>query len=41
MAVEFESAQFSVYGIIGSYTVDFRWEVDGRTYPLGSGRQDL
>ena len=32
MAVEFESAQFSVYGIIGSYTVDFRWEVDGRTY---------
>ena len=32
MAVEFESAQFSVYGILGSYTVDFRWEVDGRTY---------
>ena len=32
MAVEFESAQFSVYGIIGSYTVDFRWEVDGKTY---------
>ena len=31
-AVEFESAQFSVYGIIGSYTVDFCWEVDGRTY---------
>ena len=31
-AVEFESAQFSVYGIIGSYTVDFRWEVDGKTY---------
>lgn len=30
--VEFESAQFSVYGIIGSYTVDFHWEVDGKTY---------
>ena len=30
--VEFESAQFSVFGIIGSYTVDFHWEVDGETY---------
>ena len=30
--VDFESAQFSVYGIIGSYTVDFHWEVDGKTY---------
>ena len=30
--VEFESAQFSVYGIIGSYTVDFHWEVNGKTY---------
>ena len=30
--VEFESAQFSVYGIIGSYTVDFHWEVDGKSY---------
>ena len=30
--VEFESDQFSVYGIIGSYTVDFHWEVDGKTY---------
>lgn len=30
--VDFESAHFSVYGIIGSYTVDFHWEVDGKTY---------
>ena len=30
--VEFESDQFSVYGIVGSYTVDFHWEVDGKTY---------
>ena len=30
--VEFESDQFSVYGIIGSYTVDFHWEVDGNVY---------
>ena len=30
--VDFESAQFSVYGIVGSYTVDFHWEVDGKTY---------
>ena len=30
--VEFESGSFSVYGIIGSYTVDFYWEVDGKTY---------
>ncbi len=30
--VEFESDQFSVYGIIGSYTVDFQWEVDGNVY---------
>ena len=30
--VEFESGSFSVYGVIGSYTVDFYWEVDGKTY---------
>ena len=30
--VEFESGSFSVYGIIGSYTVDFHWEVNGKTY---------
>jgi len=30
--VDFESAQFSVYGIIGSYTVDFHWEVDGKKF---------
>ena len=30
--VEFESDRFSVYGIIGSYTVDFYWEVDGNIY---------
>jgi len=30
--VDFESAQFSVYGILVSYTVDFHWEVDGKTY---------
>ena len=30
--VEFESGSFSVYGVIGSYTVDFEYEVDGRMY---------
>ena len=30
--VEFESDQFSVYGVVGSYTVDFYYEVDGKTY---------
>ena len=30
--VEFKSDQFSVYGVIGSYTVDFHWEVNGKTY---------
>ena len=30
--VEFESDQFSVYGIIGSYTVDFSYVVNGKTY---------
>ena len=32
--VEFESGSFSVYGIIGSYTVDFHWEVNGKEYEL-------
>lgn len=32
--VEFESGSFSVYGIIGSYTVDFHWEVNGEEYEL-------
>ena len=30
--VEFESDQFSVYGIVCSYTVDFHWEVNGKTF---------
>lgn len=30
--VQFESDQFSVYGVVASYTVDFHWEVDGKTY---------
>ena len=29
-AVEFESDKFSVYGIV--YTVDFKWQVNGKTY---------
>ena len=30
LGVEFEAESFSVYGIV--YTVDFHWEVDGRSY---------
>ena len=30
--VEFESDRFSVYGVIGSYTVDFEYSVNGKMY---------
>lgn len=34
-SVAFESNTFSVYGVIGTYTVDFHWEVDGKEYDFG------
>ena len=42
--VEFESDRFSVYGVVGSYTVDFHYEVDGKKYTfsiLGGSAIDL
>ena len=31
-SVAFTAESFSVYGVVGTYTVDFHWEVDGKTY---------
>ena len=30
--IAFSADGFSVYGIVGTYTVDFHWEVNGQTY---------